>query len=124
MVNVTWYYFGCGPDNRPGHYLFRENGTSVYRPPGLSDRLERSFDGSLAPHREGGSPLYVASVSRLGGHGLSALAWWDQSADKRSGSNSVIFAPGLDMSPVTMLSEAERRFPWVFKRLPKPVTLI
>ena len=37
--------------------------------------------------------------------------------------NSIIFAPSLAISPDDLLSEAQRRFPQVFARIPVSVTL-
>ena len=54
---------------------------------------------------------------------MTALSFWDYSVDKRGGSNSIIFAPSLTISPEDILSEAQRRFPQVFARLPAGVTL-
>lgn len=62
---------------------------------------------------------YAAPLSRLGGWNLSALSWWDRSQDTHPGSNSTIFAPGLTITAEEMLTEAQRRFPWVFSRLPE-----
>lgn len=108
-----WFYFGC--HGGPGHCLWTEGMHKEYRQgPG-------QFDGSLAP--QGSRDPYIASVSRLGGWGMTALAWWDYSVDTRGGSNSIIFAPGLDINATLMLVEAQRRFPQVFSRLPRAVTL-
>lgn len=116
-MSGKWYYFGCR--DQAGHYLFDQSGQENY---GYGpERPLGQFDGCLAPQPE--RDLYVAAVSRLGGVGYTALAWWDRSVDKRPASNSIIFAPGLDGDPAELLAEAERRFPWVFSRLPQPVTL-
>lgn len=120
MSGERWYYFGCG--DQTGHYLFGENRWKVNTqgkdaPP---RRMESHFDGTLPPQ---GGKLYVASFSVLGGWGMCALSWWDCSVDKRVGSNSIVFAPGLNWTPEGMLAEAENRFPWVFSRLPQPLAL-
>lgn len=116
-----WYYFGC--NQGPGHYLFGEG----MRPAsGLSQRIKRimesRFDGTLPPLNEK-ARLYEATISMLPGIGFMALAWWDQSEDRRSGSNSVLFAP---ISPERvlpafddMIAEGQKRFPRVFRRLPQ-----
>lgn len=114
-----WIYFGCR--SGVGHYLCNERGGSLGRDPRF-DRLNR-LDGKLAPQPERNDQLYQAALSRLEGFGLSALSWWDRSVDRRSGSNSIIFAPSLDIEPSDMLAEAQKRFPWVFARLPQPVIL-
>jgi len=116
-----WLYFGCGL-MQPGHYLF-------YPSRGLAKigelgRVLSRFDGQLAPLRVGaGAPRYQATFSSLGAFGLVALAWWDNSVDTRPGSNSIVFAPNIGESPEQVLIDAEKRFPWVFERLPQPVTL-
>jgi hypothetical protein len=110
-----WIYFGCG--DQSGHYAFEEG--TRYR---SSDSSFAAFDGTLPPQPE--RQLYVASFSRLGGWGFSALSWWDRSVDSRPGSNSTILAPSLTIEPDTMLAEAKRRFPWVFDRLPQPIRLL
>lgn len=113
---AQWLYFGCGTGS--GHYLFTE-GRASWR--AKDERLEY-FDGKLAPQRP--AHRYVAAFSILGGQQLAALSWWDNSVDHRPGSNSIIFAPLNEAgAPEAMLEEAQRRFPWVFSRLPQPVRL-
>ena len=116
-LSGEWMYFGCGRE--AGHYIFTASGRKLLEH--KFDRLGHCFDGSLPPQPE--EKLYLASFSRLGGWGLSALAWWDRSVDKRGASNSVIFAPSLTISPDEMLTEAQTKFPWVFNRLPQPLEL-
>ena len=114
---MEWLYFGC--HRQPGHYLFRE-GMRNYGIPRVFDKLS-CFDGQL-PRQDNCEP-YIATVSRLEGWGMSALAFWDYSVDKRGGCNSAIFAPSLTIDPAELLSEANKRFPEVFQRLPQPVRL-
>lgn len=115
-----WFYFGC--HGQPGHYVFTE-GMRSYYPPYGSGRPELSrFDGMLPP--QDSTKPYIATVSRLEGWGLTALAFWDYSVDKRSGCNSVVFAPSLDITPDELLAQAHVRFPQVFKRMPVAVTLL
>jgi hypothetical protein len=52
-----------------------------------------------------------------------ALSWWDQSGDARPGSNSTVFAPGLDWEPDVLLRRAAVILPWVFLRLPQELVL-
>lgn len=116
MKTNQWLYFGC--HQQPGHYLFAEG----MRKCGYSlDRLTH-FDGKLPP-QDSPEP-YIATVSRLEGWGMTALAFWDYSVDKRGGCNSVVFAPSLDIAPAALLAEAMQRFPQVFERLPQPVQLL
>jgi len=113
-----WLYFGC--HRRPGHYLFREGMRQI----GYDRKLERlnHFDGKL-PSQDNAEP-YIATVSRLEGWGMSALAFWDYSVDGRGGCNSVVFAPSLTIAPDELLTEAQTRFPEVFGRLPQSVRLL
>lgn len=110
-----WLYFGC--NDRPGHYLWEERMIMAH-----ANGLPRNFDGLLAPQNT--RKPYIAAVSRLGGWGLSALSFWDYSVDSRSGSNSIIFAPSLTITPDELLSEAKCRFPQVFARIPSEVVLM
>ena len=113
-----WIYFGC--HRQAGHYTFSEGMRSLSQRYGSRD-LSR-FDGMLPPQTD--TAPYIATVSRLGGWGFSALAFWDYSVDKRGGSNSVVFAPSLAIEQNELLTEAQRRFPEVFGRLPQPVRLL
>lgn len=113
-----WLYFGC--HKVPGHYVFGEEMRSRCQRYGSMD-LSR-LDGMLPPQTD--TAPYVATVSRLEGWGVSALAFWDYSVDKRGGCNSVVFAPSLTIAPEELLAEAQARFPQVFGRLPQPVRLM
>jgi len=113
-----WIYFGC--HRQSGHYTFSEGMRPLIKRYGSKD-LSR-FDGMLPPQTD--TTPYIATVSRLGGWGLTALAFWDYSVNKRGGCNSIIFAPSLTISPDELLAEAQERFPEVFGRLPQPVRLL
>ncbi len=112
-----WLYFGC--HESAGHYVWEE-GMRRHRDP-YGSRSLAQLDGMLPP--QGSSDAYIATVSRLGGWGLTALAFWDYSVDKRGASNSVVFAPSLIIEPSALLLEAQTRFPQVFRRLPRAVVL-
>lgn len=109
-----WLYFGC--HQQPGHYLFFPGMRQTYDR--KFDKL-RYFDGKLPPQDD--QTGYIASVSRLGGWGMSALAFWDYTVDKRGGCNSVFFAPSLTISPEDLMAGAKERFPQVWARLPEVV---
>lgn len=115
-----WFYFGC--HRGPGHYVFTEGMRSYYPPYGSGLRDLNRFDGMLPPQNS--ADPYVAAVTRLEGWGLTALAFWDYSVDKRGGCNSVVFAPSLTITPADLLAEAQTRFPEVFGRLPQSVRLM
>ena len=115
-----WLYFGC--HREAGHYVFTE-GMRSYRPPyGSGERDFSRFDGMLTP--QGSLEPYIAAVTRLEGWGMTALAFWDYSVDKRGGCNSVVFAPSLTISPEDLLAQAQARFPEVFGRFPQAVRLL
>lgn len=114
---TEWLYFGC--HRRPGHYLFLEGMRETH------DRKWRrlqNLDAMLPP--QGDPEPYLATVSRLEGWSLTALAFWDYSVDDRGGCNSVVFAPSLTIEPADLLTEAQARFPEVFGRIPQPVRLL
>lgn len=117
MSNAGWFYFGCGRE--AGHYCFDHTGGKVHR--SISGIQWSRFDSMLPPQPE--QARYVASFSRLGGWGKAALSWWDGSVDKRPGSNSTILCPIITKTPAEVYAEALVIFPWVFSRLPQPLTL-
>jgi hypothetical protein len=106
-----WFYFGCY--RQPGHYVFVPGMGGAY---GSKYEKLSNFDGSLPPRDPTG---YIASVSRLGGWGLTALAFWDYTVDKRGGCNSVFFAPSLTITAEELLAGAKQHFPQVWERLPE-----
>lgn len=120
--DAKWRYFGCG--NESGHYLFDPHRGRFWPQHGTIDKRLGNMDGILPPFPEPGKLDYRASFNRLGGLGYSALSWWDRTVDKRSASNSTLFAPSLTITAEEMLAEGPRWFPWVFKRLPQPLILI
>lgn len=115
-----WLYFGTY--QRAGHYAFAEGMRSYHPRYDSGDKALSCFDGVLPP--QDSSEPYIATVNRLEGWGATALAFWDYSVDKRGGSNSVVFAPSLTISPEELLAQAQQRFPQVFGRLPQPVRLL
>ncbi len=78
------------------------------------------LDGTLPPQQS--KQPYIATLSRLPGWGLSALAFWDYSVDTRAGSNSAFFAPSLEISAEELMHEAAIRFPEIWQRFP-PITI-
>lgn len=104
-----WFYFGC--HGEAGHYLFMPGMLHVY-----NHALSLRFDGSLC--RKETTP-FIAALSRLGGLGYSALAFWDYSVDSRPGSNSIFFAPSLTASAETIVIGSQKYFPQVWRRIPE-----
>lgn len=117
-----WCYFGC-PRHGLGHYLLDQRGESIKAGFGDPERYIEKWDGILPPHPKRSTELHQATVSRLPGLGISALAWWDRSGDSRSASNSALFAPHPEAGPEWLIEEGQRLFPWVFARLPQPLQL-
>ena len=106
-----WLYFGC--HDGPGHYVWEQG---MYRAHTSEARRLSSLDGMLPPQDD--ATQGVATFTRLPGLGLSVIAWWDYSVDKRGKSNSAVFAPSLTIAPADMLAEAAHKFPTVFGRQP------
>lgn len=120
-MSALWFYFGCG--NQAGHYLFNEHGHKAehYSGPQEQRAIRQALshmDGVLPPlsRDKFQARSYVASFSLLGGLGYCALSWWDGSVDSRPGSNSTVFAPGLDWSPETLLAAARRLYTLQIRR--------
>ena len=115
MAERPWFYFGCY--ERPGHFLFVPGMRTEY-----THRLSRGgLDGLFCPPEKVG--LYIAALSRLGGHGYSVLSFWDRTVDTRPGSNSNFLAPSLTCSPESILAGARMFFPEVYARLP-PISFL
>lgn len=111
-----WFYVGCGP-REIGHYVWDHTGRKFRH-----HAIDFNWcDGTL--QYPSYTQLYVATLSRLGGYGKSALAWWDCSADKRPKSSSTVLAPSLTIHPAELQERAKAIFPWVFERLPQPLTM-
>jgi hypothetical protein len=108
----SWFYFGC--HRQPGHYVFTPGMNSAH---GSIYAKLTNFDGTLPPRDSNAG--YIATLSRLGGWGLSALAFWDYTVDTRGGCNSVFFAPSLTISAEDMVIGAKAQFPQVWERLPE-----
>lgn len=112
MVKPEWLYFGCKDPQQAGHHLYAQD----MCPPHKHWAALTSFDGMLAPQDT--QEPFVGVMTRLGGWGLTALAFWDPTGDKRPGSNSIIFAPTLTCDGRTLLMGAQRFFPTVYDRWP------
>jgi hypothetical protein len=119
---TRWCYFGCGPGSA-GHYLFAEDRQTIRAALGSAEAVIEKWDGVLPPHPQRTEDLYRATISRVPGLGLTALAWWDRSQDSRVGGNSAIYAPFPEAGPNWLIEEGQRVFPWVFARLPQPLEL-
>ena len=101
------YYFGCW--DTVGHYLKDHTwkNISMYD----NDLPWKEIDGTLCPDdtREQG----IVKIHHE--EGWTAAAFWDESIDKRSNSNSVLFVEGfLDLTD--MIREFEETFPHIYER--------
>ena len=101
------YYFGCW--DRPGHYLVTPNGETISYYTNDIPWVEK--DGPLCPEdtrKEGIVKIHHKD-------GWTAAAFWDNSIDHRSGSNSVLFVEGiLDITDI--ISTFKESFPQIYKR--------
>jgi len=114
---MTIRYFGVW--GHPGHYLWTADG----RLDRDDRRLSRLIDGNLAPQPErprrpyqSGPPVQpegFATVTRVAG--LTIVAFWDRSGDRRFGSNSAFVADGEHCFDEVMAA-AREAFPSIFKR--------
>ena len=104
-----WYYFGC--HREAGHYLWQGNGSRAKYEHPLG-----KFDGALCLPPAVGER--VAALTRLGAFGYSALAFWDYGIDKRGRSNSIIFAPSLDITAADIVEGARKHLPLYAARWP------
>lgn len=123
------YYFGCRQDDigHHWHWHINESNVGLLRGP---HNIPDPFDGVYAPYEGVGlvetdtpSPhLHLKPAPQGHAHltfrrGWSILAYWDQSADSRPGSNSAFVARGqFDFE--TLLKAAKEQWAWVFERQP------
>jgi len=112
QTNDKWLYFGS--HGKPGQFLWEPGMKWVW-----IRRYEQllQFDGILPPQDD--PTGYVATISRLGGWGVTALAFWDYTIDKRARCNSVFYAPSLTISVEDLFAGAKQQFPEVWARLPE-----
>lgn len=109
MTVENWLYFGC--HEHAGHHVWERG---MYRAHRQGEYRLSALDGLLPP--QGDKSDGAATFTRLPGLGLSVIAWWDYSVDKRGGSNSAVFAPSLTIERDEMLAAARDIFPAVFLR--------
>lgn len=124
------YYFGC--IERPGHFLWGENGRHLYGNERLTTECpwgEDEVDGDLTPHRQGckKGPYCGCGMMPEGEavihhkDGWTALSFWDRSVDKRGACNSNFFIKGT-YDFTTMLNLVCQRFPSIVARFKFPIT--
>lgn len=107
------YYFGC--IDITGHYLWASEQRKLWDfdliPWGIA------IDGKLCPPDDpkNGQPQGPAALHHK--DGWTALAFWDRSVDRRSGSNSAFIADSI-LPFVQMVKIAREKYPSVWLRLP------
>lgn len=109
-------YFGCL--GRLGHFLHGEDGRPLYSklPPTIPWGMAHMDNGLLkngkVPDREDGRVFWT-----LGGRAVLwfAFFWWDNSVDRRGGSNSGFYVEGFASG------EAERAFKFACDKFPAVV---
>lgn len=128
------FYFG--PWDRPGHYFFDEDGSSVREDrtpnfpfgndtgkvfvdcklqPGCKPAARSQYDRSR-PEIEGEAALHHIK-------GWTALCIWDRSVDKRGACNSNYFAEGT-FTFEEMVEMARTRFAYRWNKMTCPITLV
>lgn len=114
------YYFGVNDNKGLGHYLWTQDAKRVdIGGPIQIDRDKKAIpwviselDGGLAPddpsQQHGKALLHHKD-------GWTALAFWDRTGDRRSGSNSVFLEQGV-LTFEEILKIAEKQFSEITKR--------
>ena len=117
------FYFGCR--HQPGHYLFDANGRKLWNGiPGCPWDLTL-MDGGLL--KNGGRRDYADgrvfwTCGGRGGPGRLwfAFYWWDNSVDRRPGSNSGFYVSGYDGDRAA-LEQVEDAFEFALRSFPEVV---
>jgi len=104
-------FFGCWEEGICGHYLANKFGERQ-----LLEDNRLPLDGTFQPIKE-----VVGTWRRIAIHGrnhriLTILAGWDQTVDKRPGSNAAFVSDGIQTVD-EMLARAEKIFPKQHARL-------
>lgn len=127
-------YFGCRGANEPGHYLQEGRKTIWDTPPAIAF-WGGVMDGGLL--KNGKRPdVYDGKVYwTCGGRPdfWYAFYWWDNSGDRRPGSNSGFYVGGFGPEVITpetardnatsAFAYACEQYPWVIERQRHPLSL-
>ncbi len=112
-------YFGCIKD--AGHYLWETQNSRIYsfniKIPGLNKRVLEHLDSVFTP--PDWKPGYLISIVPP----VMIVSWWDNSVDKRPGSNSAFIGYGYK-SAEQILDDAVKLFPSVMSRQERPKPFI
>ena len=95
-------YFGCRGRNEAGHYLQSQDGRTIWDPATVQPRLpwgEGHMDSGLLKNGNRPDVADGRVFWTLGGRDIACLwhafFWWDNSGDKRGGSNSGLYVYGF-----------------------------
>ncbi len=124
---MTPYYFGCW-DNT-GHHMHDIHGKTVYHqrelPPSFPWDINFCDSGLLTNGKK--PDIYNGKVYWVSGGRETfwyAFVWWDNSVDRRPGSNSGIYVPFQSLGKQDdMLLVAKKSFPHVIQRQRQPLIL-
>jgi hypothetical protein len=113
-------YFGCGNHGDAGHYFWQSDTRSFDDHTAKTSLPWKTVDGTLCPYaRKHGSTPRKQQIEGLAAvrheDGWTALAFWDRSADRRFGSNSVFIAQGTH-DFARMVELAKFYFPRTWER--------
>lgn len=118
--DVECYYFGC--IGRPGQYMYKRGAHSAYDEENIITAAFGGIDGRLCWNSApAGQKQYDrrdetegrAFLTRRGG--WTAIAFWDNSADRRGNVSSAFFVRG-DLTFAQMVRVARHQWPQVWAR--------
>ena len=107
-------YFGWEPPS--GHRLRSRKGMAIAYD---STPWGQIIDCGLAPHGRG-NKIVDGLVATYHKDGWTAIAFWDQSGDRRPGSNTAFFV-NITMTTEGLICLARQRWPEVFSRPGFPI---
>jgi len=118
-------YFGCRGPREPGHYL-QEGRRTLYDPPLECPWTLDLMDGGLLkngrrPDIEDGKVFWTCGGANSFWY---AFYWWDNSGDRRPGSNSGLYVEGFGWpAPVAAFEYGVAQYPEVVARQRFPLVL-
>lgn len=132
MNSPRMYYFG--PLEKPGHYLYREDGWTVSMfedQDAVCPWKHFEIDGKLQPGcpdpadrlRNRTRPMCEGEALLHHKDGWTALAFWDFTVDTRPGSSSTYIAEGI-LTFEEMVELAKTRFAERWKKMAFEVRLV
>lgn len=118
------YFFGVWTSGKVGHTLHDAHGKPLWQiekhqPWGL--KIDQGLCPALLNAPDPSGQQGQAALHHLGG--WTALAWWDQTGDRRDGSNSVLLAEGV-WTTEDMLAFGREHFPAQMARQNAPIICV